>query len=134
MSGAVVYAFRHSIERSVMLAVCMPIIAGMGGNAGTQALAVTIRRIALGLIPPNRFLRVVEKEVLVGIINGLAVGLVVGVVAMFIGDEGPRRKGGRRAVSSRWMATCSSPASPARLSPFCSSGGASIRRSPRPSS
>ena len=67
----------------------MPIIAGMGGNAGTQALAVTVRRLALGLLPEKGFTRVVGKEVLVGIINGLAIGTVVGVVAAFMG-EGPR--------------------------------------------
>jgi magnesium transporter len=61
----------------------------MGGNAGTQALAVTVRRLALGLIPVNLFAQVVGKEVLVGIINGLVMGLSVGAVATFIG-EGPR--------------------------------------------
>ena len=61
----------------------------MGGNAGTQALAVTVRRLALGLIPVNVFARVVGKEILVGMINGLVMGLAVGTVATFIG-EGPR--------------------------------------------
>jgi magnesium transporter len=59
----------------------------MGGNAGTQALAVTVRRLALGLIPENRLLGVVGKEVLVGVTNGLAVGVVVGVVAALIGEQ-----------------------------------------------
>lgn len=90
LSGAVVYAFQDIVERYVLLAVCMPIIAGMGGNAGIQALAVTIRRLALGLIPPHRFLQVVGKEVVVGVINGLAVGVVVGIVATFLGEEGAR--------------------------------------------
>ncbi len=52
MAGAVVYLFKDAVIRTVALAVWMPIIAGMGGNAGTQALAVTVRRLALGLIPP----------------------------------------------------------------------------------
>jgi magnesium transporter len=47
--------FKDTVTRTVALAVWMPIIAGMGGNAGTQALAVTVRRLALGLIPPDRF-------------------------------------------------------------------------------
>ena len=89
LAGGVVYLFQHTIQRTVALAVWMPIIAGMGGNAGTQALAVTVRRLALGLIPVNLFTRVVGKEILVGIINGLVMGLTVGTVATFIG-EGPR--------------------------------------------
>jgi magnesium transporter len=58
----------------------------MGGNAGTQALAVTVRRLALGLIPSHLFVRVVGKEVLVGIANGLAIGAVVGVAAALLGE------------------------------------------------
>jgi magnesium transporter len=58
----------------------------MGGNAGTQALAVTVRRLALNLIPRHEFIRVVGKEVLVGLINGLANGIVVGLVAALVGE------------------------------------------------
>ena len=89
LAGGVVYSFQHTIQRTLALAVWMPIIAGMGGNAGTQALAVTVRRLALGLLPVKVFTRVVGKEILVGIINGLAIGVVVGFVASWMG-EGPR--------------------------------------------
>jgi magnesium transporter len=89
LAGGVVYSFQHTIQRTLALAVWMPIIAGMGGNAGTQALAVTVRRLALGMLPVRVFTRVVGKEVLVGIINGLAIGSVVGIVASMMG-EGPR--------------------------------------------
>jgi magnesium transporter len=89
LAGGVVYSFQHTIQRTLALAVWMPIIAGMGGNAGTQALAVTVRRLALGLLPVKVFTRVVGKEILVGIINGLAIGVVVGFVAAWMG-EGPR--------------------------------------------
>jgi len=85
LAGGVVYLFQGTVQRTVALAVWMPIIAGMGGNAGTQALAVTVRRLALGLIPPHLFVRVVGKEVLVGIVNGLAIGIVVGVIAALMG-------------------------------------------------
>jgi magnesium transporter len=81
LAGGVVYLFQGTVQRTVVLAVWMPIIAGMGGNAGTQALAVTVRRLALGLIPPHLFVRVVGKEVLVGIVNGVAIGVVVGLIA-----------------------------------------------------
>jgi magnesium transporter len=87
LAGGVVYLFQGTVQRTVALAVWMPIIAGLGGNAGTQALAVTVRRLALGLIPTHLFLRVVGKEVLVGIVNGLAIGVVVGVVAVATGDQ-----------------------------------------------
>ena len=86
LAGGVVYSFQHTIQRTLALAVWMPIIAGMGGNAGTQALAVTVRRLALGLIPVNIFTRVVGKEILVGVTNGLAIGVVVGTVAALMGE------------------------------------------------
>jgi magnesium transporter len=86
LAGAVVYLFQGTISKTVALAVWMPIIAGMGGNAGTQALAVTVRRLALGLIPIGRFGQVVGKEVLVGLVNGIANGLAVAVVAYLLGQ------------------------------------------------
>jgi magnesium transporter len=86
LAGAVVFSFQHTIQRTIALAVWMPIIAGMGGNAGTQALAVTVRRLALGLIPVNVFTQVVGKEILVGVINGFVIGLIVGTVATVMGE------------------------------------------------
>jgi magnesium transporter len=86
LAGGVVYLFQHTIQHTLALAVWMPVIAGMGGNAGTQALAVTVRRLALGLIPVDVFTRVVGKEIVVGIINGLVMGVAVGTVATLIGQ------------------------------------------------
>ncbi len=86
VAGGVVWLFQDTVRRTVALAAWMPIIAGMGGNAGTQALAVTVRRLALGLIPRDILVRVVGKEVLVGMVNGLSIGLVVGIVASFLGE------------------------------------------------
>jgi len=63
----------------------MPVIAGMGGNTGTQALAVTVRRLALGLISRDDFRRVITKEILVGVTNGLAIGAVATTVALLTG-------------------------------------------------
>jgi len=85
IAAAVVYAFQDVIAGLVLLAVYMPIVAGQGGNAGTQALAVTVRRLALGQLIPGRGAEVVLKEVVVGGINGLAVGTVVGGVAAVVG-------------------------------------------------
>jgi magnesium transporter len=87
LAGGVVYLFQDTVQRTVALAIWMPVIAGMGGNAGTQALAVTVRRLALGLIPAHLFMRVVGKEVLVGMTNGLAIGLVVGGIAAMLGEQ-----------------------------------------------
>jgi magnesium transporter len=86
LAGGVVYFFQSTIERTLALAVWMPVIAGMGGNAGTQALAVTVRRLALGLIPVDVFTRVVGKEILVGVTNGVVMGLAVGTVAALLGE------------------------------------------------
>lgn len=86
LAGGVVYYFQGIVQRTVTLAVWMPVIAGMGGNAGTQALAVTVRRLALGQMPGQHFRRVVGKEILVGIINGVAIGSVVGIIAALIGE------------------------------------------------
>jgi magnesium transporter len=86
LAGGVVYTFQATIERTLALAVWMPIIAGMGGNAGTQALAVTVRRLALGLIPVDVFRKVVGKEMLVGVINGIVIGTAVGIVAALMGE------------------------------------------------
>jgi magnesium transporter len=85
LAAGVVFLYRDTIAALVLLAVYMPIVAGQGGNAGTQALAVTVRRLALGLIPSGRGREVVLKEVLVGATNGLAVGVAVGLVAVLAG-------------------------------------------------
>ncbi|MGH7631786.1 MAG: magnesium transporter [Gemmatimonadales bacterium] len=86
IAAGVVYVFRDTVHRVVTLAVWMPIIAGMGGNAGTQALAVTVRRLALGRVRPEQSARVLGKEILVGLTNGLAVGVVVAIVAVVLGE------------------------------------------------
>ncbi len=86
LAAGVVYVFQDTVQRLVTLAVWMPIIAGMGGNAGTQALAVTVRRLALSRARPEQSARILGKELLVGLINGLAVGVVVAVVAIAMGE------------------------------------------------
>ncbi len=86
VAASVVYMFQHTIEQVVILASIMPIIAGMGGNAGTQALAVTVRRIALSDGPLEQKSDAVMKEMLVGLVNGAAIGVVVAVVATALGQ------------------------------------------------
>ena len=87
LAASVVYFFKGSIERVATLAVWMPIIAGMGGNAGTQALAVTVRRLSLGKVPSSRLKEVIKKEILVGLVNGIAIGVVVSIVSVLLGES-----------------------------------------------
>ncbi|MGE0552401.1 MAG: magnesium transporter [Gemmatimonadales bacterium] len=79
--ASMVALFQRNIDRILALAIWMPIVGGLGGNTGTQALAVTIRRLSLGLISPKEFREVVGKEMLVGLINGLAIGALAGLAA-----------------------------------------------------
>ncbi len=87
LAATVVYLFKDTIERMAILAVWMPIVAGMGGNAGTQALAVTVRRLSLGHVPVTRLREVINKEMLVGVFNGAAIGLAIAAVAVLVGES-----------------------------------------------
>lgn len=88
-ASSVVYAFSSTIENVVVLAAIMPIIAGLGGNAGTQALAVTVRTIALdgGVEPVRELAAMVGRELAVGIVNGGIIGGVVALLSFFIGGD-----------------------------------------------
>jgi len=81
LAGSVVAMFEGTIAQYAVLAVFLPIIAGQGGNAGTQVLTIVVRSLALGEVPDNGRGAVITKELLVGILNGLAIGIVVGVIA-----------------------------------------------------
>jgi magnesium transporter len=72
--------FEGTIQRVVTLATFMPIVAGMGGNTGTQTLTIIVRSIALGELTFENAKRVLLKEIAAGIIMGLAVGIVVGIL------------------------------------------------------
>ena len=72
--------FRGTIEKNVLLAVFQPIVAGMGGNAATQTLAVIVRGIALGELTWANARTALFKEGLVGLGNGFATGIIGGVV------------------------------------------------------
>jgi magnesium transporter len=86
LSFLTVLAFGGVIREVWILAAIQPVIAGMGGNAGTQALAVTVRRLALGQLPREQFAGVVGKEMLVGVANGLALGVTVLGAALVMGQ------------------------------------------------
>jgi len=81
LASWVIGRFEHTIEQLVALAVLMPIVASMGGNAGTQTLTVTIRGLGLGTVTRANTLRLLTKEVLVGAMNGVIWAVLVGVIA-----------------------------------------------------
>lgn len=83
LAASVIRYFDSSIARMGILAGYMVIIAGMGGNAATQALAVTVRRISLTDLTDNQAYRTVLKEFTVGLINGASIGFIVFLFATF---------------------------------------------------
>ena len=87
VASIVIGWFDAVIERAVALAVLMPIVASMGGNAGTQTLTVAVRALAMKELTPTNAARIVVKEVLVGGVNGLLFAIVMGLVAwLWFGD------------------------------------------------
>ena len=90
IGASVVWRYQGTIEALVLLAVVMPIVAGLGGNAGTQALAVTIRRIAVSDESLSQRWGAVRKEALVGLLNGLVVGVVAAAAGHLLFDAGLR--------------------------------------------
>jgi magnesium transporter len=88
LAASVIRYFDDTIVRLGILAGYMTMIAGMGGNAATQALAVTVRRISLTDLTDNQAYRTVLKEFTVGLINGASNGLIIFLFAVFY-DQNP---------------------------------------------
>ena len=84
LAASVVSLFQKTIQAYVFLAVYMPIVAGMGGNAGTQTLAVIVRGLALNKIDRTRAKSILINEVLAGIVNGVITGSLVALVAWLL--------------------------------------------------
>ncbi len=82
LAAFVVGLFEETIEKTVALTVFMPVVAGMGGNGGTQTLTVMVRGIALGELAFSTTWRAVVKEVTVGITLGAVTGVLVALVAL----------------------------------------------------
>ena len=81
LASLVIEAFAETINQMVALAVLMPIVASMGGNAGTQTMTVAVRALATRDLTSQNALRVVWREVAVGAINGLVFGMTMAVIA-----------------------------------------------------
>ena len=81
VASLVIGLFDATIEQMVALAVLMPIVASMGGNAGTQTLTVAVRALAMKELTAANAMRVIGKEILVGAVNGVLFAILTGLVA-----------------------------------------------------
>jgi magnesium transporter len=91
MAAAVVGFYTDTLKTVIVLAIFMPVIAGLGGNAATQSLAVTLRRLTLGELSSSTKSKIIRKELLAGTFNGILVGIAVGgvasLIAMMLGER-----------------------------------------------
>ena len=83
LASVVIGFFEATLEQIVMLAILMPIVASMGGNAGTQTMTVAVRALATKELTGANAMRVLGKEALVGVYNGFLFALLIGLVAWF---------------------------------------------------
>lgn len=89
VASTVIRFFEHSIERLAILAVLMPIVAGVGGNAGTQTLAVTVRAIATNQLTGSNRWRAVWREIRVALMNGVTIAVLIGVAVTLVLGSAP---------------------------------------------
>ncbi len=87
LAASVVAFFEGTIAKLAILAALMPIVAGQGGNAGTQSLTVVVRSLALREVEPKDVLSALWHEARVGLVNGLVLGLLVGVIVALVTRE-----------------------------------------------
>ena len=83
IASIVISFFQASIEKVVALAVLMPIVASMGGNAGTQTLTVSVRAIAVKELTPSNAIKIITKETFVGGINGIIFAIIIGFLSAY---------------------------------------------------
>jgi magnesium transporter len=82
LSATVLSVFEDTIARVAVLAAFFPVVAGVSGSAATQALTVTVRGLALGDINPKEGFKTLGRELFLGLVNGLSIGLMVSVIAL----------------------------------------------------
>lgn len=87
VAASVIAAYEETLTQVIALAVFLPIISDMSGCSGNQAVAVSMRELSLGLLRPSEWLRVWSKEAGIGLLNGLALGSLLGVVAAVYGSN-----------------------------------------------
>jgi len=87
MAASVVALFEDIIAKITVLAVFLPVVAGQGGNAGAQSLAVVMRGLVMREIPQNKAGKLILKETLIGVVNGFVIGIVTaGVAWLWVGN------------------------------------------------
>jgi len=84
LAASVVGLFQATISGLVVLAVLMPIVSGMGGNAGTQTMAVAVRALALNQLTSSNTARMILREFRIAITNGLCLGMLIGIAVYLI--------------------------------------------------
>ncbi len=84
LASTIISLFEDTISQMVALAALMPIVAGLGGNAGTQTLAVTVRALATNQVTASNAWRAVRREIAIALLNGLSVALIVGLAVFAI--------------------------------------------------
>jgi len=84
----VIGVFEETLQAYVALAILMPIVASMGGNAGTQSLTVVVRQLALGDIAQHDAYRTIKKEVILSLANGFFFAIIMGIIASVWFDKG----------------------------------------------
>ena len=82
VAASVIALYQDTLEKAIVLAVFLPIISDMSGCSGNQAVAVSIRELTLGLVRPRELIRVLSKESAIGVVNGIALGLLLGGAAL----------------------------------------------------
>jgi magnesium transporter len=81
LAAGVISLFEATLQQVVAVAILMPVNAALGGNAGTQALAVAVRALATQELNRSNVARVIAREVMVGLVNGLALAIIAGIAA-----------------------------------------------------
>jgi magnesium transporter len=89
LASLVIGLFNATIEQMVALAVLMPIVASMGGNAATQTMTITVRALAMRELDRGKIGRLISREILVGVVNGAIFAVLIGLVtALRYGNPG----------------------------------------------
>ena len=117
----------RTIEQMVALAVLMPIVASLGGNAGTQTMTVTVRALATRDLDIYNAGRVIRREVMVGLLNGAIIAIILGLIAGTVVPTPISAWSSPR----RWSSTCWRQRLPASSSRCCSTASAPTRPSRR---
>ncbi len=87
LAASIIRSFEGSIERMALLAALMPMVAGVGGNAGTQTMAIAVRALATNQLTRSNTWRTIQREIRVALLNGVTVAVVIGIgVSLFFAN------------------------------------------------